>query len=191
MKPPVMQSVTHCARVARSLRPCYLQRMQQVSSRGARERAALALAGGLHSAALLALWGWALIQSDKQPAQAPRADEGEIELNLEFVTRPIPVNPSQPMPTPIARSAPEPRLAGGRHSGTSDPDAPAEDASEPDPSVQKSDIARESTPAVDLGLGANAWRKWVRGPSSDGAPTRDTSTAERTPRPASSTGGLQ
>jgi len=163
--------------------------MQQLSPPLARERRALSLACALHAAAFLALWYRALTHHELRPVRTARVED-EIELDLEVLTRPTPPPPAPGIGTAISRATPE-RHWNRAHTQVPDGDTPAEDTDVPESNAQP--LAAPKAPAhpVDLGLGADGWRTWVRSPTAS-APTEEGKTStERTPRPASSTGGLQ
>jgi hypothetical protein len=165
--------------------------MQQTGHPLARARTALALACALHAAAFLALSSRA--PARLYPVRAARPEKDEIELDLEFLTRPTPPQLAPSTAAAIPRSAPEQHRVAGRqrgHTQTPDVGAPAEDTGDPEPRGTQSDAPKAPALPVDLGLGADAWRMWARTPEAEAARTARM-TAAPSARPPSSTGGLQ
>jgi hypothetical protein len=167
--------------------------MQQGSPPHSRERTALSLACALHAAAFLALWCWALSHGHWRQSYPRRLDEREIELDLESPTPAMQPATSGTAAVLFRHVSPQRLHVGDRlnRSDTADRDARVENGSVPESSLQQPDASRAPARSVDLGLGADAWRMWVRSSGFERDSLGHTPAAERAPRPASSTGGLQ
>jgi hypothetical protein len=170
-------------------------------SQRTRDGRALLLAGLLHAAAVLLLWGWtvqrALVQTRmSQPAsgklQQRAADEVEVQIDGLF--------PSGAEDSVAAVRHPDSALqrvarAGHRapplaNDGAQLGQAASDDSSPPMP-------AEDSPPTVqdiDLGLGADDWRRWLSETKSERPPAPQAQRASRAlfrAPPVSSSGGLQ
>jgi hypothetical protein len=188
--------------------------MLQSGPRRVRERSALALASALHITALLSLWAWTIhrdLPSDRASAPRATAEAGDREVEVE-------VDTTEPSSLHLPAEAGGAERVAARDAGTSairvqrspfrtraqSPASDGDEKSEPRPRAEDTDptasaaagVQKESAvPSIDLGLGADAWQRWVASTKSDALPDRDATRRNRRPLvgapPKSTTGGLQ
>lgn len=176
-------------------------------ARAGREAGALMIASLLH-VALFSRDGW-----DSREARRPQSPQPPNEAELEIaVTEEQPrftvtshdrqVEPETTNPVPrapeVSKRATPPMAPQDNQPHGSQPDETLSPTGEQDASAPAA-RSRASAPTdagrpIDLGIGADGWKRWVRETQTEEAPSRGTSSRPRPSvhvPPASSTGGLQ
>ena len=173
---------------------------------------ALLLAGALHGAVLMALWGWGIDEAHRHaqlapgavlPPPTPIADEVDVEVDAPPLGQVgSSIADRQAASAPL-RSRGDPNSVPQRAGSMDAPPvvplvrdgehierATSAENSPPTPAQEST----QPTRAVDLGLGSGDWRRWLSETKSDpptGGRARRTSRALFRAPPVSSTGGLQ